>query len=167
MNNNYYQILGINQNASQDEIKKAYRKLALKYHPDKNKKTLEKFKEINLAYVTLIDNEKRFVYDSEIKKKSYHNLKEKYSYHIELLNETCDYYNISEEDKQKLIDIIMSNFSIDGNNSENEMKILNLFNDITENIINKNLSNNSYFSGITGYLLKASKNIILSYLSQY
>ncbi len=62
----YYKILGINKKASQDEIKKAYRKLALKYHPDKNsgdKHAEERFKEISEAYKVLGDAEKRKKYD--------------------------------------------------------------------------------------------------------
>jgi len=62
----YYKILGIAKTASQDEIKKAYRKLAIKYHPDKNqgdKKLEEKFKEINEANEVLGNPEKRKKYD--------------------------------------------------------------------------------------------------------
>src|ERR1051325_10443509 len=62
----YYQILGVSKNASQDEIKKAFRKLAVKYHPDKTKgdKASEvKFKEINEANEVLSDPEKRKKYD--------------------------------------------------------------------------------------------------------
>ncbi len=62
----YYKILGINKTASEKEIKKAYRKLAVKYHPDKNKgnkQAEEKFKEINEAYTVLSDPEKRKKYD--------------------------------------------------------------------------------------------------------
>ena len=58
----YYKILGIDKKASQDEVKKAYRKLAVKHHPDKNpgdKKSEEKFKEINEANDVLSDPEKR------------------------------------------------------------------------------------------------------------
>jgi curved DNA-binding protein len=63
----YYKILGVDKKASQDEIKKAYRKLAVKYHPDKNqgnKEAEERFKEISEAYEVLGDVEKRKKYDS-------------------------------------------------------------------------------------------------------
>lgn len=59
----YYSILGIPKNATQDEIKKAYRKLAHQYHPDKNKGDDKKFKEVNEAYQTLGDEKKRAHYD--------------------------------------------------------------------------------------------------------
>jgi len=62
----YYKILGISKTASQKEIKRAFRKLAVKYHPDKNPddpKAEEKFKEINEAYMVLSDEEKRKYYD--------------------------------------------------------------------------------------------------------
>ena len=63
----YYQTLGVSKNATVDEIKKAYRKLAHQYHPDKNPdnpKSEEKFKEINKAYETLGDPQKRQQYDA-------------------------------------------------------------------------------------------------------
>ncbi len=62
----YYDILGVSKDASQDEIKKAYRKLALKYHPDRtdgDEEAQEKFKEINQAYEVLSDSDKRKKYD--------------------------------------------------------------------------------------------------------
>ena len=66
-NKDYYEILGVDRNASEQDIKKAYRRLARKYHPDLNKddpKTAEeKFKEVNEAYQTLSDADKRAQYD--------------------------------------------------------------------------------------------------------
>lgn len=59
----YYDILGVSRSATQDEIKKAYRKLAHKHHPDKGGGDEEKFKEINNAYETLNDTKKRAQYD--------------------------------------------------------------------------------------------------------
>ena len=65
MGKDYYRTLGVSKSASDDEIKKAYRKLALKFHPDKNKDpgAEEKFKELAEAYEVLSDKRKREIYD--------------------------------------------------------------------------------------------------------
>ncbi len=63
MSENYYEILGVNKNASKEEIKRAYWRLAQKYHPDKPGGEAEKFKKINEVYQVLSDDEKRAQYD--------------------------------------------------------------------------------------------------------
>ena len=66
MPRDYYEILGVSQNAGDAELKKAYRQLAMQFHPDKNpgdRKAEERFKEISEAYAVLIDRTKRSEYD--------------------------------------------------------------------------------------------------------
>jgi molecular chaperone DnaJ len=67
LNTDYYKILGVDKNSTDDDIKKTYRKLALKYHPDKNKskEAEEKFKNINNAYQVLGDSDKKKTYDEQ------------------------------------------------------------------------------------------------------
>lgn len=67
---NYYEILGVDENASQEEIKKAYRNLAKKHHPDSEDGNSEKFKEINEAHKVLKDKESRKKYDRKMGKSS-------------------------------------------------------------------------------------------------
>ena len=65
----YYELLEVNKNASADEIKRSFRKLAMKYHPDRNQGdevAAEKFKEVNEAHETLSDQQKRAAYDYEL-----------------------------------------------------------------------------------------------------
>jgi len=65
-NKNYYEILGVSPEAPPEEVKKAYRQLALKFHPDRNpgdRQAEERFKEISEAYGVLMDPEKRKQYD--------------------------------------------------------------------------------------------------------
>ena len=63
MSTDYYNILGVSKNASADEIKRAFRKKAHEFHPDKGNGSAEKFKEINQAYQVLGDEQKRSQYD--------------------------------------------------------------------------------------------------------
>ena len=63
----YYEVLGLKKGATEDEIKKAFRKMAMKYHPDRNpddKEAEEKFKEVNEAYTILSDPDKKRLVES-------------------------------------------------------------------------------------------------------
>lgn len=69
MGRDYYQVLGVQKDATDDDLKKAYRKLAIKFHPDKNPgdkqaAATEKFKEVAEAYDVLTDPQKRQIYDA-------------------------------------------------------------------------------------------------------
>ena len=80
---NYYQILGIERTSNSIDIKSAYRKLALKFHPDKNngdKFFEDRFKEIQEAYETLSDEKKKYLYDIEYDLFFNTNKKKKYDF---------------------------------------------------------------------------------------
>ncbi len=88
MSKNFYEILQVDISASSDEIKKSYRRLAMKYHPDRtqnNKEKEEVFKQIKQAYETLIDENKRTHYDWELnlkkKEENNHTFENKFSFH--------------------------------------------------------------------------------------
>ncbi|NXL45514.1 DNJB8 protein, partial [Podilymbus podiceps] len=72
----YYEVLGLKKSASQDDVKKSYHKLALKWHPDKNPRNKEeaekKFKAVAEAYEVLSDPQKRLIYDRSVKKNRSH-----------------------------------------------------------------------------------------------
>ena len=72
---NYYKILGLQQTASQEEIKDAYRELAKKFHPDKNPNSIDRFKRINEAYKILSDPQKRKQYDESKNIKNIKNIR--------------------------------------------------------------------------------------------
>lgn len=88
---NHYETLGVNPNADKQTIKKAYRKLALEFHPDRNKSpdAHEKFIEINEAYLILYDDEARLRYDRE------------YQYHFAIKEEPKTEYSERTEKQQK------------------------------------------------------------------
>jgi curved DNA-binding protein CbpA len=111
MKDNYYDILEVNKNASQEEIKKQYRKLALKYHPDRNRTNPQsaeiKFKKINEAYEILSDPEKKKHYDSWSKNEKNNDFSYEKNY-----NYQYSYRQNSSDEKYSLFYLILIIFSI-------------------------------------------------------
>lgn len=109
---NFYQVLGLSSDASDSDIKKAYHRLSLKYHPDKNKENLDEsteiFKKINDAYVTLSDQVKRLEYDNFLGEKSQQSEKDNPQYKISDLREA-----IKNFDSNKAIEIINATTFVD------------------------------------------------------
>ena len=110
----YYDILDINQNANQIEIKRAYKVMALKFHPDRNKEknAHEKFIEINQAYEILKDETLRNKYDSEIFEQS--NLKKQEQNESEFVNSNFEDFDLrskNEEIRRKAEDYARMSFN--------------------------------------------------------
>ncbi|MDV3277591.1 MAG: DnaJ domain-containing protein [Nitrososphaerales archaeon] len=80
----FYAVLGVTKAASGDAVKESYRKLALRYHPDRNRspEAEERFKEVSEAHAVLSDDEKRALYDA-LGPKRYNDPREVYRYHLE------------------------------------------------------------------------------------
>ena len=128
----YYEVLGVSKSASDDEIKKAYRKLSKKYHPDINKApdAEEKFKEISEAYEVLSDAQKRSQYDLELKNQEEPSVS--YDEYLKILNDN----NIL---KQKLQNV--ANSSPNYNNT----RYYNAYNKNNNNINNPNSNTTSNY----------------------
>lgn len=126
----YYKILGVSENATEDEIKKAYRTLAFKYHPDRNqenkKQAEERFKEMSEAYYVLGDRKKRSEYDA---------------YKKGFSNQYSDSYKGAEGfDFNEILK--QFRFSASGRRAKSSSFAHSIFDDIFGNI--NNVGNNSY-----------------------
>lgn len=109
MNKNFYQVLNISENATLEDVKKAYRKLALQFHPDKNKDkgAQSKFIEINIAYETLKDSNLRTEYDNFLKSEK-ENLENEFEINNNKKNEekAKEYASMSYEQFENIIENI-------------------------------------------------------------
>lgn len=113
MNNqiDFYKILNVNKYATSKEIKNSYHKLALKYHPDKNKDpdASEKFRKIRIAYEVLSDAQERLKYDSFDKLENNVELKQIFLCYYELITEICEKYNFNDNERRQILAIFNPN----------------------------------------------------------
>nr|XP_027193623.1 chaperone protein dnaJ 6-like [Dermatophagoides pteronyssinus] len=96
----YYSILNLDKNCSQADIVRAYRVLAIKYHPDKNSDGKELFQELKEAYEVLADEEKRYLYDNGL---DYDNTESKVKITPEDIENFCRVYKGSVEEEHDII----------------------------------------------------------------
>lgn len=141
MSKDYYKILNLNRNATIDEIKKSYKKLALKYHPDKNqkdkKKNEERFKDISEAYQILSDSQKKEKYDSLLKFNNVFELTQEdlnkiFGLFKKPSDVFSDVFNIIPEEYQEVSNNLMNYFFEDKNQFNNDLNNLNFSNIFTK-----------------------------------
>ena len=187
---NYYEILNLKSNATKNEIKKSYHKLAIKYHPDKtnNKNDSDKFKQISEAYSVLSDDNKRKQYDStgisdinltdplEMFQNIFNNFKPDSNFEVRMSGK-CDISNMffnTENifDSNKMNDVLPDMFNtltsvINGNeeNVNNPMKtnLVKTFINVTKNIIDENTINENNIDENSIYEKNNSININLDH----
>ena len=103
----FYKILNVNKNATSEEIRSSYKKLVLKYHPDKNHdlSAPEMFRKIQIAYETLSDSNKRMKYDTFDGMDNGVKLKDVFMYYHELVIEVCQKYEFTETDREDILNL--------------------------------------------------------------
>ena len=101
----FYKILNVNNNATKKEIKQSYKKLTLKYHPDKNMSSNAPilFRKVQIAYETLSDDIKRKKYDDLCLTNNSSELKYLFMTYHELIIEICDKYELTNDEKEEII----------------------------------------------------------------
>ena len=109
--NDFYDILGINKNATKEEIRKSYKRLIIKYHPDKNSNRFapDKFRKIQIAYEVLSNDNDRKKYDLLDTMDQCWYLKEMFMYFRELIIDICDKYNLTNEEKTEILSLFNPN----------------------------------------------------------
>lgn len=113
--NDFYEILGVDKNTTREEIRKSYKKLVIKYHPDRNKNpsAAEKFRKIQIAYEVLSNDIDREKYDSFDEMNHSHHLKEMFVYYRELIIDVCEKYDLDDKEKTEILSLFDPNDYID------------------------------------------------------
>lgn len=153
----FYKILGINKNATHDEIRKSYKKLVLKFHPDKNPTDEAPiiFRKIQTAYETLSDPEKRRKYDQFDGIDNSNEIKYIFMRYQELVNELCEKYQISDDDKEQIYNLFdLNDYQDEIHNNNINAAYQKLYTKIWSKSSEIIAKNHPYISNIVNFFCK-------------